>query len=329
MRHSYIWAFFSACAISLTVACQTAAPEAPPPTKFILPTPRPEISSQTPIAVQPAVPTLDVSVSDFLEIESAFSAGDCVRVLQKWRSHSLPETERRLLDTPTSIAVPVALCAAQMQPSNSDRIDIATKVLERAEQRSFPLLDHARLSRLTADFHMSKGNLDAAASASLREREYLAQSVKQLAAITATTPSTPTQEPNSNVLSTPTTTPPIEANSVDKSVTDARAALNSGDPQTAVSLLDAIPEHEKNDRIKRLRKEAAEAHVRDLRTKAREFYLKAQAQANKPQKIEILKQSLAINEEILSKYEDTASRPGVERSIRSIKSEIDYMNRGK
>ena len=271
-------------------------------------------------------PTLDVSVSAFLEIESAFSAGDCIRVLQKWRDQALPETERRLLDTPTSIAVPVALCAAQLQPNNTDRTNIATHVLERAEQRSFPLLDHARLARLTADFHMAKGHLDSAAAAALREREYLTQSAQQLAAISATAPP---QGSNSSTPSLPTAGIATDTNAVDKTITDARAALNSGSPETAVALLDAIPEKDRNDRTKRLRREAADAHVRDLRTKAREFYLKAQAQSNKSQKVDILKQSLAINEEIITKYGDTASRPGVERSIRSIKSEIDFISRGK
>jgi hypothetical protein len=325
---------------ALSAGCQTAAPEQLQPTakpeapQSQLEAPRAPAVPNTPAT--PAFPAIasrtDAALGELLELESAFAAQDCPRVLEKWRGLALPETERRLLEAPTSLAVPVALCNARLNPESRERAEIASHILERAEQRHSPLLDRARLARFSADFHMAHGNLDEAAAAAKREQDQLILASEMLAAITGTTPiaePSAAQSAAGAIQTLPSVGNPTDANTIDKAIADARTALNAGDPKSAVGILDGIPEKDRNERIRRLRKESAENHVRDMRTKAREFYLKAQAQNDKTQKIEALKQTLAINEEILAKYSDTSSRPGVERSIRSIKSEIEFLIKGK
>ncbi len=295
-------------------------PQTKPPT-----TPKPFPSSNTgPTPTAGHVSFPDTIATTFADIENAFAADDCVRVLENWNKLNLPTTDARFSELPKLAAVAVALCDTKTSPQNPDKAHFAVRVLSKIEQTSTPLLEKSWLAKNIASQHIALGEFDEATSASQREKDYLLQYNARLMALNGSiTPITPAPTP------LPNPTPSDAPMGVEKAITDARLAINSGDPATAVTILDTIPELEKNDRSKRLRKEAAEAHVKDLRTRARQQYQRAQSQQNKQGKIDALQQSREINEFILSKYPETPSRPGIERSLSSIKSEIEFLNRGR
>ena len=93
--------------------------------------------------------------------------------------------------------------------------------------------------------------------------------------------------------------------------------------QLAVETLDALPEPVRTDRTRRFRRDAAEAHVRDMRIRVRDIYGRSTTQADPQTKMDALKQCRQILETILTKYPDTPGRSGVERNLKTIIQEID------
>ena len=159
----------------------------------------------------------------------------------------------------------------------------------------------------------------------------------------ALSPSSPPTTPPAGPASAP---PPVPSNSqplpgtaagaplsetqvVDKALADAKGALDTGNPQGAVDALDALPENLRTDRTRRLRREAAEAHVRDLRIRVRDLYNRATAQPDKQIKLDSLKQCKQILETILAKYPETPGRSGVDRNLKTISQDIEDLGKAK
>lgn len=146
---------------------------------------------------------------------------------------------------------------------------------------------------------------------------------------------TPSMPPNPLSTTAPATSPSPDAANVsdeqktEKALTEARAALDSGKPGTAVDTLDALPETARTDRTRRLRREAADVHVREMREQVRNLYTRSRSQGNPTAKVETLKQAKGILEQILSKYPDTTVRSAVERNLKSINEEIVELGKAK
>jgi hypothetical protein len=115
----------------------------------------------------------------------------------------------------------------------------------------------------------------------------------------------------------------------DKALADAKAAINSGDPAAAVNILDSISDSERNEKTRRLRKEAADLHVKDLRTKVREIYERAKGQTNRETKLEALRKCKELLELVLSRYPESTARKGVEMNLRTINLDIEELAKGK
>lgn len=88
----------------------------------------------------------------------------------------------------------------------------------------------------------------------------------------------------------------------DRAIQLARIALNDGKPGDAVQTLDGLPDTQKSDKTRNLRKEASEAHIRDLRRKANELYQRGNVSSDNQTKIESFDQCRQILENILSLY---------------------------
>lgn len=137
----------------------------------------------------------------------------------------------------------------------------------------------------------------------------------------------------------PSTTPSVSATilddnlsdiqKVDRVLSEGRAALDAGQAQKTVEIVDSLPVNLQTDKTKRLRAEAMEVHVRDLRAHVRALYTRAQAQGSKPAKIEVLHQAKQTLESILSKYPNTTVKVAVERNLKSVNDEINDLGKSK
>lgn len=123
--------------------------------------------------------------------------------------------------------------------------------------------------------------------------------------------------------------PPGDEAAVEKAIADARTAMDSGNLGKAVDVLDGLPPNLITENTRRLRREAAEQHVRELRARVRDIYQKAQSQRDPQQKIDALVQSKQLLELILTRYPDNSVRTAVERNLRSLNSEITAIGKKK
>jgi hypothetical protein len=88
----------------------------------------------------------------------------------------------------------------------------------------------------------------------------------------------------------------------DRAIQLARIALNDGKPGDAVQTLDGLPDTQKSDKTRNLRREASEAHIRDLRRKANDLFQRGNVSSDSLTKIESFDQCRQILENILNLY---------------------------
>lgn len=120
-----------------------------------------------------------------------------------------------------------------------------------------------------------------------------------------------------------------EAQKSERALVEARALLDAGQPAKTVEMIDSLPETLQTDKIRRLRQEAADVHVRELRSFSNALYRRAQVQKNSSDKIETLNKAQQALETILSKYPKSNVKNAVERSIKSIRAEISELGKSK
>lgn len=119
--------------------------------------------------------------------------------------------------------------------------------------------------------------------------------------------------------------------SADKALQLAKLALNDGKPGDAVEILDSLAEANKNERTRGLRREASEAHVKDMRRKASELYKRVSMTGDAQLKLDSLSQCKQILENILSKYPETDAytRRNIQKFLNSVSENITEIKKGQ
>jgi hypothetical protein len=117
----------------------------------------------------------------------------------------------------------------------------------------------------------------------------------------------------------------------DKAMMLAKTALNDGKPGDAVEILDSLSEVNKNERTRGLRREASEAHVKDMRRKASELYKRVAMTGDSQAKLDSLSQCKQILENILVKYPDTDSltKRNIQKFLNSVSENITEIKKGQ
>ncbi|MEY3901719.1 MAG: hypothetical protein RL189_1025 [Pseudomonadota bacterium] len=119
--------------------------------------------------------------------------------------------------------------------------------------------------------------------------------------------------------------------STDKALQLAKLALNDGKPGDAVEILDSLAEANKNERTRGLRREASEAHVKDMRRKASELYKRVSMTGDAQVKLDSLSQCKQILENILNKYPETDAytRRNIQKFLNSVSENISEIKKGQ
>lgn len=116
----------------------------------------------------------------------------------------------------------------------------------------------------------------------------------------------------------------------DKAMILAKTALNDGKPGDAVEILDSLSDVNKTDRTRGLRREASEAHVKDMRRKASELYKRVVMTGDSQAKLDSLSQCKQILENILFKYPDTdtLTKRNIQKFLNSVSENITELKKG-
>jgi len=117
----------------------------------------------------------------------------------------------------------------------------------------------------------------------------------------------------------------------DKALQIAKMALNDGKPGDAVEILDSLSEANKNERTRSLRREASEAHVKDMRRKASELYKRVAMTSDAQAKLDSLSQCKQILENILVRYPDTDTytKRNIQKFLNSVSENITELRKGQ
>lgn len=117
----------------------------------------------------------------------------------------------------------------------------------------------------------------------------------------------------------------------DKAMQLAKLALNDGKPGDAVEILDSLSETNKSDKTRSLRREASEAHIKELRRKASELYKRVTLTNDAQAKLDSLSQCKQILENILARYPETDSytRRNVQKFLNSVSENITEIRKGQ
>lgn len=119
--------------------------------------------------------------------------------------------------------------------------------------------------------------------------------------------------------------------SPDKALQMAKMALNDGKPGDAVEILDGLSETNKNEKTRGLRREASEAHIKDMRRKASEIYKRVSLTSDAQSKLDSLSQCKQILENILNRYPETDSytRRNIQKFLNSVSENISELRKGQ
>lgn len=114
----------------------------------------------------------------------------------------------------------------------------------------------------------------------------------------------PTQAANLCVPNSPTLGGLVDRSELtaERAIQIARIALNDGKPGDAVQTLDGLPDVQKSDKTRNLRREASEAHIRDLRRKANDLFQRGNVASDSQTKVDSFEQCRQILEQILNLY---------------------------
>ena len=91
-------------------------------------------------------------------------------------------------------------------------------------------------------------------------------------------------------------------------------------------LLDSIPQGLQTDRSKKLRVEAAENQIKEMRTRVRDLYTKSR-QVTGAQRLDVLLQCQQQLRNALQIYPNTLVKGQIERSLRNIDYEVIEMQK--
>lgn len=102
-----------------------------------------------------------------------------------------------------------------------------------------------------------------------------------------------------------------------------RLALNQNDPEMAINIIDNLPPQVKsNANLQRLRKDAAEKHVRMLRSQVTQIYQRGSQMSDPKEKVRLFKECAQLLEHILVKYPESKVTPAVKKNLQSLQQEI-------
>jgi hypothetical protein len=101
----------------------------------------------------------------------------------------------------------------------------------------------------------------------------------------------------------------------------AKKSLDEGQPENAVTAIDAVPKANLNEKLNRLRKEAVESSVRKTRLRVRNLFNQANATKDPSARSKLINECTSVLTELLKKFPDAPGRQSIERNIRNLQLE--------
>jgi hypothetical protein len=268
--------------------------------------------------------TKNKELKDFLEkikeIEENFISQNCTEVLINAKSLEKFSKKIDFNSFPTLAQAGIYVCDARAGLDIPARVQKGISVLNSLKLR-YPVINEAWLHNTLADFYIA---LDDKSNALIEKKAardlILAQQIdisSLNAQILQLNPSESANQSNEN--STPESNP--NNYNLDQIASSATQMLNNDSPEQAIALIDNLPANQRNEALKRIRSNAVNTLVKNLRYKVTALFVRSTKQTGAVKK-ETLSQCEQILEGIIKNYPEYSDMSTVQKNLMRVRKEL-------
>lgn len=285
----------------------------------------PKVTAAPSVVTQPNTKTpttkdkeLKDSFAIVKEIEENFIAQNCTEVLTKAKSLEAFSKKINFSSFPPLAQAGIYVCDARAGLDNPIRIQKAITVLNGLQLR-YPVINEAWLHNTLSDFYFALGDKQNALNEKKTARDLILAQQLDIASLNSQilqlNPSEQGIRQNSN--SNP------ESNNLnqDQITSSASQMLNNDSPEQAIALIDSVPNAQRSDTLKRIRSDAVNTLVMNLRYKVRALFVRATQQTGAARK-ETLTQSEQILQSIIKNYPEYSDMSSVQNNLKQVQREM-------
>ncbi|MGY3803789.1 hypothetical protein ACWNT8_07005 [Pigmentibacter ruber] len=253
------------------------------------------------------------------DIEEQFLAQNCVEVLSKVKKLENLVKNINLNSLPPLAQAAIYSCDARAGMDNPLRVQKAVTVLQGLSLR-YPVIHEPWLHNMLSDFYFALGDKQNALAEKRLARDLILAQQQDISSLNAQilqiNPSEPglSQNSNSNNESSGNF-------NQDQIAASASQMLNNDSPEQAIALIDSIPPNQRNDNLKRIRSDAINSLVTNLRYKVRALFVRSTQQTGSARK-ETLQQSEQILKGIIKNYPEYTDMAAVQNNLKQVQREL-------
>jgi hypothetical protein len=251
-------------------------------------------------------------------IEKAFMEQNCDAVLEHARVLQSFEGKLSVENQPPIIQAAIYSCDAKAGLADPSRLKQAIVNLKNISLR-YPVINEPWLHNTLADFYIALNDRDNALEEKKIARDQLLAQQQDISVLNIEiTKLDPTQIPQ--------ITEQAQANSqstanIEQIVSSVTQLINNDSPDQAIAMLDTIPDNQRTETTKRLRKEAVNNLVTNLRFRVRALFVRSTEQTGQAKK-DSLQQCEQILKGIVKNYPDYQDMPAVLNNLKQVQREL-------
>ena len=254
------------------------------------------------------------------EIEEDFLSQNCTDVLTKAKSLEAFTKKVNFNSFPPLAQAGIYICDARAGLDNPTRVQKAISVLNGLQLR-YPVINEAWLHNTLADFYFALGDKSNALIEKKAARDLILAQQLDISSLNTQilqlNPSEPGIQQNSNS-ATGSDTGNLN---LDQIASSASQMLNNDSPEQAIALIDTVPVEQRNEALKRIRSDAVNSLVMNLRYKVRALFVRSTQQTGTARK-ETLTQSEQILEGIIKNYPEYSDMASVQNNLKKVIQEL-------
>ncbi len=253
-------------------------------------------------------------------IEEDFISQNCTEVLIK--AKSLEDFTKKIdfNSFPPMSQAAIYVCDARAGLDNPTRVQKGISALNGLKLR-YPVINEAWLHNTLADFYFALDDKPNALIEKKAARDLILAQQLDISSLNAQilqlNPSEPGIQQNSNSTAD---TDPNNLN-LNQFASSASQMLNNDSPEQAIALIDNVPIEQRNDALKRIRSDAVNSLVKNLRYKVTALFVRSKQQIGTTRK-ETLSQCEQILQGIIKNYPEYSDMSSVQNNLKKVIQEL-------
>ncbi len=263
----------------------------------------------------------DTDLKDYLDtlsdIEEQFLGQNCVEVLSKAKKLESFNKNINLNILPPLSQAAIYVCDARAGMDNPVRVQKAVTALQGLPMR-YPVIHEAWIHNMLSDFYFALGDKQNALSEKRLARDLILAQQQDISSLNAQILQINPSEPGLSQSNGNTNDSNVNQ---DQLAATATQMLNNDSPEQAIALIDSVPPSQRSDNLKRIRSDAINTLVMNLRYKVRALFLRSTQQTGTARK-ETLPQSQQILKAIIKNYPEYSDMAAVQNNLKQVQREL-------